>query len=89
MKRNLLKANEIGGGDLVAKSCPTLCNPMDCSPLGFSVHGISQARILEWLSFPFPEDLPNPGIEHASPALLADSLPYLSIGISEEGGMKT
>ena len=32
-----------------AQSCPTLCNPMDCSPPGSSVHGISQARILEWV----------------------------------------
>ena len=32
--------------------CPTLCNPMDCSPLGFSVHGILQARILEWVAMP-------------------------------------
>ena len=31
-----------------AQSCPTLCNPVDCSPPGSSVHGISQARILEW-----------------------------------------
>ena len=31
----------------VAQSCPTLCNPMDCSPLGSSVHGTSQARILQ------------------------------------------
>ena len=30
--------------------CPTLCNPMDCSPLGSSVHGILQARILEWVT---------------------------------------
>ena len=36
-----------GGGGLVAKSCPTVCDPMDYSPPGFSVHGISQARILE------------------------------------------
>ena len=33
---------------LVLKSCPTLCDPMDCSPPGSSVHRISQARILEW-----------------------------------------
>ena len=33
---------------LVAQSCPTLCDPMDCSSLGSSVHGILQARILEW-----------------------------------------
>ena len=32
----------------VAQSCPTLCDPMDCSPLGSSVHGIFQARALEW-----------------------------------------
>ena len=33
--------------------CPTLCNPMDCSPLGSSVHGISQARILEQVAISF------------------------------------
>ena len=32
---------------------PTLCDPMDCSPLGSSVHGISQARILEWVAISF------------------------------------
>ena len=32
---------------------PTLCNPMDCSPPGSSVHGILQARILEWVAIPF------------------------------------
>ena len=38
---------------LVTISCPTLCNPMDCSLPGSSVHGISQARILEWVAIPF------------------------------------
>ena len=38
---------------LVAQSCPTLCNPMDCSPPGSSVHGILQARILEWAAISF------------------------------------
>ena len=38
----------------VAPLCLTLCNPMDCSPPGFSVHGILQARILEWVAIPFP-----------------------------------
>ena len=33
-------------------ACPTLCDPMDCSPLGSSVHGIPQARILEWVAMP-------------------------------------
>ena len=38
---------------LVAQSCPTLCNPMDGSPPGSSVHGILQARILKWIAIPF------------------------------------
>ena len=38
---------------LVAQSCLTLCNPMDCSLTGSSVHGILQARILEWVFIPF------------------------------------
>ena len=37
---------------LVTQSCLTLCNPMDCSPQGSSVHGILQARILEWVAMP-------------------------------------
>ena len=37
----------------VAQSCPTLCNPMDYSPPGSSVHGILQAQILEWVAIPF------------------------------------
>ena len=57
------------------QSCPILCDPMDCSPPGSSVHGILQARILEWVPFPSPGDLPNPGIKPRSPALQADSLP--------------
>ena len=38
---------------LVAQSCPTLCDPMDCNPPGSSVHGILQARILEWVTISF------------------------------------
>ena len=38
---------------LVTHSCLTLCNPMDCSLRGFSVPGILQARILEWVAIPF------------------------------------
>ena len=37
----------------VLQSCPTLCDPMDCSPPGSSVHGIFQARIVEWVAIPF------------------------------------
>ena len=39
---------------LVDQSCPTLCNPTDCSPPSSSVHEILQARILEWVAIPFP-----------------------------------
>ena len=53
----------------VAQSCLTLRNPMD-----YTVHGILQARILDWVAFPF-SDLLNPGIEPSSPTLQADSLP--------------
>ena len=35
---------------LVSQSCTTLCDPMDCNPPGSSVHGISQAKILEWVA---------------------------------------
>ena len=38
----------------VAQSCPTVCDPMDCSPPGSSVHGIFQARILEWVAISQP-----------------------------------
>ena len=53
---------------LVAQSCPTLCDPIDCSP-GSSVYGISQTRILEWVAISYSRDLPDPGIEPTSPAL--------------------
>ena len=46
-----------------AQSCLTLCDPMDCSPPGFSVYRIFQARILEWVAISFN---PNSGIELAS-----------------------
>ena len=54
---------------LLSKSCLTICNPTDCSPPGSSVHGILQARTLEWVAISSSGDLPNPGIELASPAL--------------------
>ena len=59
---------------LVTQSCLTLCDTMDCSPPGSSVHGILQARILEWVPFPSPVDLPDPGKEPGSCALQANSL---------------
>ena len=54
---------------LVAQSCLTVCDPMDCSPLGSSVHGILHATILEWVSHSFlqgifPTQGLNPGLLH-------------------------
>ena len=44
------------------QSCLTLCDPMDCSLPGSSVHGILQTRILKWIALPSSGDLPDPGI---------------------------
>ena len=49
---------------LVTQLCQILCNPMDCSPLGSSVHGILQARILEWVAMDLPAHELNPGFLH-------------------------
>ena len=58
----------------VAQSCPTLCDPMDCSLPGFSVHGIVQARVLEWVAIAFSQGIfptqgSNPGLPHCRPML--------------------
>jgi len=44
----------------VAQSCPTLCDPMDCSLPGFSVHGIFQAIVLEWIAISFSSGSSQP-----------------------------
>ena len=51
----------------------SLCDPMDCSSPGSSVHGILQARIPEWVVTGKEKDLPNPGIELSPPALAGRS----------------
>ena len=55
---------------LVTRSCPTLCDPTDCSPPGSSVHGILQERILEWVATSFSRGSYQPW-----DCLQADSLP--------------
>ena len=45
---------------LVSKLCLTVCDPMDCSPLGYPVHGISQPRILEWVAISFSRGIVPP-----------------------------
>ena len=48
------------GKSEVAQLCPTLCDPMDCRPPGSSVHGISQASILEWVAISFSRGSSRP-----------------------------
>ena len=45
---------------LVVQSCPTLCDPVDCSPPGSSIHGIVQAKTLEWFAIPFSKGPSQP-----------------------------
>ena len=61
----------------VAQSCLTLCDPVDCSPPGSSIHRFSRQEYWSGLPFPSPGDLPNPGIK---PALQADALTSESPG---------
>ena len=61
----------------VAQSCLT----------PWTVHGILQARILEWVAIPFSRDLPGPGIKPRSPALQADSLPAEPPGKPKDTGV--
>ena len=60
------------------QSCPTQCNPLDCSPPGSSVHGILQARILEWVAMPSSRGSSRPRDRTrespVAPTLQADSL---------------
>ena len=51
----LLQCMKVKSESEVAQSCPTLSNPMDCSPPGSSIHGIFQARVLEWAAIAFSD----------------------------------
>ena len=67
----------------VGKLCPNLCDPLDYSLPGSSVHGIFQARILEWVAISFFRESSQPRIKPISPAasaLEADSLPLSHLG---------
>ena len=61
--------------ELFSKSESCLVVSDSLQPHDYTVHGIVQARILEWVAFPLPGDLPNPGVKPGSPTLLVDSLP--------------
>ena len=61
----------------VAQSCPTLSDPMDCSLAGSSVHGIFQARVLEWVAIAFSNDVYANGSQIHSPALVLKPAHYV------------
>ena len=73
---------------LVTQSYLTLCDPMNCSPSGYSVQGFSRQEYWSGLPFPSPGDLPDPGIEPGSPALQADALPSELLGKPLTGDKK-
>ena len=89
----LLRVLSRGVCVLVTQSCPTLCNPKNCSPPGSSVHGILQARMLEWVAIPFSKQRGNM-LQTEPLMLLADCGPFSpkqgknkwSLGASCEGG---
>ena len=65
LRESLVQASLLASGGLCAKlsqSCPTLCDPMDCSLLGWFVHEILQARILEWVVMPSSKGSPWPRV---------------------------
>ena len=63
-----------GSESEVAQSCLTLRYPMDCSLPGSSIHGIFQARVLEWVAISFSRGFSHPAIEPRSPELQPDTL---------------
>ena len=68
---------------MLAYSCPTLYNPVDCIPPGSSVYEIFQARVLEWAVISYSRESSKPGNKSSSlvsPALQADSLPLAPPG---------
>ena len=59
-KKNVQNFRKLQKESEVAQACPTLCDPMDCSSPGFSIHGIFQARVLEWVAISFPRGSSQP-----------------------------
>ena len=66
---------------LVSQPCPSFCDPMDSSPPGFSVHGILQARILEWVAFPFSRGASQPRDQTWVPCTAGS---FFTIWVTEE-----
>ena len=68
----------------VAQSCPTLSDPMDCSLPGSSVHGIFQARVLEWGAIAFSETLGMHGIKLSSSVSSSDTFHFYKQTLSTQ-----
>ena len=63
----LLQCMKVKSDSEVSQSCLTLSDPMDCSPPGFSVHGIFQARVLEWVAIAFSVSTRRPNSNYTAP----------------------
>ena len=74
---------------LVTQSYPTLCDPIDSSLPGSSVHGIFEARILEWVAISSSRGLPGPGTRPASPVLAGRFFTAVPPGKALELGSRT
>ena len=70
----LLQCMKVKSEREVAQSCPTLCHPMDCSPPGSSIHGIFQARVLEWGATAFSDSPANFHLTYCYLCVCAKSL---------------
>ena len=68
----------VKSSDVNPKMCPTLSDPMDCSLPGSSIHGIFQARILEWIAVPFSRGSSQPRDPTRFPTLQEDIYPQCS-----------
>ena len=78
----LLQCRKVKSESEVVQSCPTLCNPMDCSPPGSSVHGIFQARVLEWGAITFSvsfSGIPLRSLQFSSQTWNIDSKQWVSL----------
>ena len=69
------RSSSVGESESVVTQCPTLCDPMDCSPPGSSVRGILQARVLEWDAMPSSRGSSQPREAPGFPAGQTDSSP--------------
>ena len=78
----LLQCMKVESESEVAQSCPTVSDPMDCSPPGSSVHGIFQARVLEWGAIAFSHFIPSSlYFSHPSSPLVTTTFLSVSVGL--------